>query len=370
VSRAGVGPAPTSIGIFSRVIITGGGSIQGPDWILDSQGYKQYNGTPALGNLIQSYTPTFGVDSFGNPFAGGVQTQLITANAQTFPSDKGIFIRSGSGTGAPGAWSTIGANFEHSNSSTFSLTPANIADLILVAVAQQSNKTVTATALSSVNASWALLGSFNGVHNTRTISLFAGTVSAVTTNTVTVTWSGAAPAIIRIAGQEFQSSSGAFSQDGSIATLDVAGTTASWPVMTPGSTGELYWGYNITSGSVTAGSQAGFTYITDASGNSMAFNDSVSAAAGAVWGNSSQQFGATALMLAAAGGAGNFTGLIMAPGTFNGQVIQIIDISAGGSLTFDVQAVSNVAGGAANQITPLSAAGFVWSTADALWYPL
>jgi hypothetical protein len=78
------------------------------------------------------------------------------------------------------------------------------------------------------------------------------------------------------------------------------------------------------------------------------------------------------LMQAGTGGAGNFTGLIMAKGTWDGQPCQIWDTSSGGSLTFNANpAISNVADAALGDvISPLSGAGYVWSTADQLWYPL
>jgi hypothetical protein len=374
-SRAGVGPAPSNVGIFNRVILTGpSAEILGTDWILNAQGYFQYNGTPALGNLIQSFAPQPGTDQFGNAYAGSTPiTQFITANGQTFVSNETYWIRSGSG-GTAGTWTVVGSNFEHSNSSTFSLTPANVGDLILVAVMQQSNATVTATALSSSNVTWTLLGSAQSSHIARTGAIFAGQVTAASAATVTVTWSGGAPAVIRIAGQEFTSSAGAgaWALDGAVAVLDPAANVSSWPVLTPALTGELYWGYNITGAAPVAGSTSGFTYIDDASGNSMAYNPSVSAATGPVFGNASQRFGLMLLMQAGTGGSGNFTGLIMAKGTWDGQPCQIWDTSSGGSLTFNANpAISNVADAALGDvISPLSGAGYVWSTADQLWYPL
>jgi hypothetical protein len=417
--------------------------------------------------------------------------------------------------------------------------------------------------------------------------LFAGLVTAASTATVTTTWSGTAPTTIRTAGQEFTSSTGTWSIDGSIAVLDTTAGTATWPTMTPATSGELYFGYGIPTAANTAGSTAGFTYIIDASNNSMAYDLAASGVTAPIWGSAVERFAVTVLMVATSGpsvvqtaqadsggatsvtvnltnpttagnclvvattttnattnatvssvelggvadnfgslfvngtgataavqsfwadpscaggqtavlvsttggvgaavltasvlevaglpstlgalldltaanssltnstswssgatgttteaselwvgagyagagttitppgspwhnltaqnsapitvtgyqvttstgaaayagttnvtghwaaavitlkssplGAGNFTGLIMAPGTWNGQPCQIYDTSAGGSLTFAASSISNVADGTADVISPLSGAGYVWSSADALWYPL
>lgn len=355
--------------VVRNLVIAAGGSIQGTNWILDQQGYKQYNGSPTLGNLIQSWTPTSGTDTFGNPFAGGKQNVTISGNGQTIPTG-GLFIRVAVGGASPGTWTNNGALAEHSNVSSFSLTPAAVGDLVLVAVAQQSNKTVTATALASTNATWTLLGTFKGSNNTRTIALFQGVVSAASAATVTVTWSGTAPAVIRIATQEFTSSTGSFSQDGSIATMDVVTAQTNWPVMSPGAANELYWGYNIVQGTVTNGTQPDFVYTKDASGNTSAYNlATAQPSEGAVWGSASQQFGATLLMRAGSG-PGNWSALILQPGSQDGQQIQVVNIDVAATLTFDIQTTSNVAGGTSNQLSPLSGAGFVWSQQDLLWYPL
>jgi hypothetical protein len=98
VSRAGVGPAPTGIGVFSRVVITGGGVIQGPDWIINSNGFFQYDAPlpPAAGTLVWSSAPAPGTDSAGNPYPGTTPiSQFITANGQTFESNEATLLRSG-----------------------------------------------------------------------------------------------------------------------------------------------------------------------------------------------------------------------------------------------------------------------------------
>lgn len=53
-------------------IVLSGGTITGPDWILNSAGYFQYSGTPAHGNLILSLASAAGTDGFSNAYPEGL----------------------------------------------------------------------------------------------------------------------------------------------------------------------------------------------------------------------------------------------------------------------------------------------------------
>jgi len=53
-------------------IVLSGGTIVGPDWILDDSGFFMYSGTPGSGNLILSLAPTAGSDGFGNSYPEGL----------------------------------------------------------------------------------------------------------------------------------------------------------------------------------------------------------------------------------------------------------------------------------------------------------
>jgi hypothetical protein len=61
------------------------------------------------------------------------------------------------------------------------------------------------------------------------------------------------------------------------------------------------------------------------------------------------------------------TGIIIAPGTADGQVCNIINTSAF-TLTFAVAGTSNVADGAGDVIAALSYAAFLWDATTSLWY--
>lgn len=94
--------------ISSVTRFVGPGQIIGNNYIIDAQGVKQYAGTPAAGNAIQSLVPQQVTDGFGNTFAGGIQTQFITANGQTFNANQSNFLRSGSGVTGTGGTSFTG----------------------------------------------------------------------------------------------------------------------------------------------------------------------------------------------------------------------------------------------------------------------
>jgi hypothetical protein len=71
--------------------------------------------------------------------------------------------------------------------------------------------------------------------------------------------------------------------------------------------------------------------------------------------------------LVLAGNSGSFTGLILYPGGFTGQLCTIINTGSG-SLTFAAAGTSHVANGVAAVIATATAATFVWDATASLWY--
>ena len=175
--------------------------------------------------------------------------------------------------------------------STFSLTPATIGDLICVEVIQAFDvPTKVASALSSSNVTWTFVGSYEGSTFEGSAALFIGKVTAASTATVTVTWTGGTPGdAIAIAAREYSSSVGSWAAD-TFGHIDSAGTNT-WASLTPAGSGELYFGY-CYSGSASAGSTSGYTYTIDSDSNCCAYNPSCSSSAQApVLGDSTEQLG-------------------------------------------------------------------------------
>lgn len=183
------------------------------------------------------------------------------------------------------------------SSSSWSLTPHTVNDFILAEVINASNSTVFCTGLSSSNITWIqLLPVYTGVSVPGTCTVFLGLVTSASAATVTVTWSGTAPAAIRIGGQEFSSTAGNWALDIQ-GHIDTSGSSSTWASLTPHGAGELYFGYCLDSGTASAGSTSGYTYDVDAHGNGMAFNPACASAAQApAWADAGQELGVMILV--------------------------------------------------------------------------
>ena len=194
---------------------------------------------------------------------------------------------------------TVDGSLIQATASTFTLVPGHTGELIMMAVTQVSNNTVTATALSSSNATWTLVRTYKatGSHQTGTVAIFTGVALNTSSQTVTVSWSGTAPATIRIVGRAFTTTTGAWTVPSGV-DLDGAGT-ATWPSLTPPIAGCLYWGYAIDSGTATAGTTPGFTYEVDSHSNGEAFNPNCLQSLGAlapVWSDAGSELGSMVMV--------------------------------------------------------------------------
>lgn len=79
-------------------LVLSGGTIMGPNYILNSAGFFLYSGAPAAGNLVISITTAAGVDGFGNPYKADVTvygTAGSTVNLLAGPSAASLFIGTG-----------------------------------------------------------------------------------------------------------------------------------------------------------------------------------------------------------------------------------------------------------------------------------
>jgi hypothetical protein len=180
-------------------------------------------------------------------------------------------------------------------SSSFSLTPHTVGDLILIEVSGSSSA-VYPVSLSSSNVTWSSWGYYRGTANGYSAAVFAGKVTAASAATVTVAWSGTAPSLIFVDGQEFSSTVGSWALD-QIGHIDTTGANSTWAALTPAGAGELYFGYADDPGTAVAGSTSGYTYVVDAQSDAMAYNPACTSAAQApVWGDTGQAFGMMVLV--------------------------------------------------------------------------
>jgi len=172
------------------------------------------------------------------------------------------------------SFTTVGSIIQTSTS-TLSLSPQTIGDLIVLEVITDS--TAPCTNVSGGGCSWTPVGATvaGSVNTGNEAAIFIGTVTATGSASATLSFNGS-PSIIRAAGQEFRSSVGTWTLDQQ-STLDNSGTSA-LPALTPVGSGELYFGYFFDSNAVAAGSTAGYTYNSDIHNNGVIFNQSCSSA--------------------------------------------------------------------------------------------
>jgi len=192
-----------------------------------------------------------------------------------------------------------GTNYNYATTSTFSMTPSTVGDLILVEVISETVADY-ATALSSTNVTWSVLVAHTALPATSSLyvsTIFIGQVTSTSTATVTVTFNTGSPTI-RLFWTEFSTTAGYAN-----VILDVSGTvstsTLDFPSLTPGhGSGELYFGYAFNSSSATAGSTSGYTYQVDGNGNGACWNAScANSAQQPVWaGTASDIYGIAVLL--------------------------------------------------------------------------
>ncbi len=191
------------------------------------------------------------------------------------------------------AFTTVGSIIQTSTS-TLSLSPQAVGDLILLEVI--TDNSAFCASISGGGCIWTPVGSIasGSVNTGDEAAIFVGTVTATGSASATLSFNGT-PSNIRAAGQEFRSSIGTWTLDQQ-GTLDSAGTNA-LPSLTPGGSGELYFGYFFDSNAAVAGSTSGYTYTLDSHNNAMVFNPSCSGSAQSpIMGDSTNTFGLAVLL--------------------------------------------------------------------------
>ena len=166
------------------------------------------------------------------------------------------------------SFSAVGSIVQTSSTS-LSLNPQNVGDLILVEVL--CNTSAYCVSISGGGCTWTQVGTtlVGSTNVSWTASVFAGKVTATGSATATLTLNGS-PSNLRVAGQEFSTTVGTWTLD-SQGNLDNAGTSA-LPSLTPAGSGELYFGFFFNASTASAGSTSGYTYTADSHGNDMVYN--------------------------------------------------------------------------------------------------
>lgn len=196
-------------------------------------------------------------------------------------------------------WTTVGSWLYAGNTSSIALTNQAVGNLLLIEVHNFQNNTVTATSMSGGGATWTRIGNpfTSSVGFAATHALFAGTVTTAGAGTATVTWSGTAPTTnFLVEGREFHSTVGSWSLDVQ-GNFDTA-STKNWASLTPGGSGELYFGSEVNAATAVAGTTTGYVWNVNVFSCGAAYN--LSCASGVatfpVWGDTDSRCGIAVLM--------------------------------------------------------------------------
>lgn len=315
IANPGASPTPSwailknGLAYFFGLILFGG-TIMGPDYIINTSGIFIYSGTPALGNLIGSWAGASGTDASGNLYPAGFSISQgaisgTTLSGSVFNGSAFTANSAGefyySGPAPANSFAVTGMPFS-SGTNTIALTTVQIGAALIVEVITTSTS-LQAVSLSSGNATWAQLVAPTVV-GADSCTVFIGQVTAAGPDVITIGFSSGAPGV-RSSGIEISAAAGfaSISLDGVPGTVNAV--TDTFPSLTPAAAAEFYFGYALNASVAQVGATPGYFYTTDALGNGMCFKASCSAAAQApVWGDSpADQINGIAVLLKSAGGA-------------------------------------------------------------------
>lgn len=160
---------------------------------------------------------------------------------------------------------------------TLSISPSSVGDLLLFYADENGGTSGYITGISGGGVGkWSKITSYTaGGPKGATVEMWRGVVVTSGASTVTVTYN-ATPNANELAVMEYTigSSTGTWDVDTS-GTLTGSGTTVDYPSLTPANSSELYSGYAVGAGTMTAGTTTGYTYVATGLGYYLAYNPSV-----------------------------------------------------------------------------------------------
>lgn len=141
-------------------VVLAGGTITGPDYIINTAGEFFYSGTPAAGNLVASRAATSGTDAFGNFYFPGDAVYVFSSGTyfalQTWQT--GIILSTATAPGGP--YTAIGASLGFSAAGV-QVTGALTASSGLAVAGQLTANGGTAAAPTVISTdTWRTIGSF------------------------------------------------------------------------------------------------------------------------------------------------------------------------------------------------------------------
>lgn len=251
-------------------------------------------------------------------------------------------------------FTAVGTIFSNTpGSSSFTISPQNTGDFLLVEVIIDGTTSETTTAVTGGGVStWTEIASHTGTYNSDTGSVWMGTVTTAgsATLSITTTGSGGTP---YIAGQEFASTGGAMFDQ--VAYLDT-GNTSAMPSFTPANAGELYFCYAVDQGNASRGTTSGYVYELDSTSNALAYNLNCTEGVSThpVWGDDGLYFGIAVLIKGSGGGSNTATASLTIVPAMNAQASPGGTAQAALTVTPEFLAVASGGSGALSiaQIVP------------------
>ncbi len=199
---------------------------------------------------------------------------------------------------------------------SLNVSPQNLGDVLVVAAIAGNTGVSVSTVSGGGVTTWARAVQYDGVNEPRDMEIWYGKVTTTGSSSITFTWSGSISSVlIEYNAQEFTAglgSSTVWSLDKTGHSENASSTTVSYPSLTPAAAGELYFGFVDLPNAPSAGSTTGFTYVTAAAANQIAYDPDTGS--GAVAPTSSQS---------PAGVSSSVAALLTVSGTSSGVISAI-----------------------------------------------
>ena len=305
-------------------------------------------------------TADVNVVAYDTNVSGAVTPTAAQSPAGT-ASSAAVLLTASRGSSALSAVGSL-ASAHGSALSTLSVSPQNAGDILAIGIMGQSSSTTgDVTGLSGGGVTtWHKVQQYYGATGNDT-EVWYGVITTTGSSTITFSWSGTLTGhAVEYASQEFTAGFG----DATVWGVDTSGThdsasstTVTFPSLTPGGSGELYFGYSVVDNTASAGSTSGFSYAVTADANVIAYDTNVSSAVTPTASQSPAAVAGSAAVLLTASHASTTIAAVGGLSSAHGSALTTLSVApqaAGDVLAVGVQGVS---AGTTGDVTGLSGGG-------------
>jgi RHS repeat-associated protein len=277
-----------------------------PDYYLHDQLGSTRALTSSSGAVVSSWTYNAWGQTVatGSGSGGGGTTTTTAATTTTTAATTTTTVPPGT------TISAVGSLAADTQSSTLSVSPVTNGDIeVLSVMAGPASATQVSSITGGGVSTWSSAIAYPGDSNDANtdVELWWGVVTSTGASTITAHWAHGTPSWTELAAQEFSAGTGATWSVDKTGSSSSATSTVTFPSLSPsGSSGELYFGYGVPTGTSSAGSTPGFVYDIPI-GNVVAYDTDTTATADPTAGQSSTGSGSVAALFMATGGGGGTT---------------------------------------------------------------